>query len=129
MRKSSKLPDAFYDSEIERLSGLAKFPALPMAQKEIRRALRHISESDGGFITSLITQVVDSNAVCPSPAELIRRAGEIRHRAHASIGNPDCEFCHGSGWIQFVRRVSPPNVAPYDAEASKPCPCQRGRAV
>lgn len=127
MKNSNELADSFYDREIERLSGLPKFPLLPAARLEIRRALRHISKTDKTFIHNLISQAVDDDTLCPTPAELIRRAGEIRHRAQASIGKTNCELCHGSGWIQGVRRFAPAGMAAYDAEVSKPCAC-RGAA-
>ena len=124
MKKSNVLPDSFYDKEIERLSGLPRFPLVDAARKEIRRALRRVSETDGEFIRRLITQAVDDDTRCPTPAELIQRAGEIRHRAQASIGKTNCEQCHGTGWIQGVKRFTPAGMEPYDAEVSKPCACR-----
>lgn len=126
MKKSSKLPDAFYDKQIERMSGLQKFPLLPSAQKEIRRAMRRITETDGNFLNDLITVVVDSEAVCPTPAELIHRAGDIRHAAKKSAGSPDCPICEGSGFITTVRKVALPGIAPYDAEFAAVCKCRGG---
>lgn len=129
MRKSKRLEDAAYDDEIERMSNLAKFPAVPAARNELRRALRRISEADKDFIHDLISDVIDTNTICPTAADLLRRAGDKRSINRASLGNPDCESCHGSGWIQVTVRVSPPRVAPYDAETSKPCACRGGRAA
>lgn len=124
MKKSNKLPDRFYNDEVERLSGLPKFPALPAAQQEIRRALRRISETDSAFIRELITQAVDTDATCPTPAELIRRAGDIRHRARTSAPKTNCGLCHGTGFIAVVRKVQVGGMAPYETEFSTPCKCR-----
>jgi hypothetical protein len=129
VKKSSKLPDSFFTNEIERMSGLPKFPLLPAARLEIRRALRRVSETDGTFIHNLITEAVDADTICPTPAELIRRAGEIRHRAHASVGKADCERCHGSGFIRVTRRVRVAGMEPYEAEFSAMCVCRGGQAA
>lgn len=127
MKKSHKLADEFYEDQVKRLSGLAKFPHLPAAQKEIRRALRQISEYDADFIERLIDGVVDSNTSCPTPAELRQHAGEIRRRAHQSIGKSDCPQCHGSGFISITRRVNLPGVPAYDCEAAAVCSCRGDR--
>lgn len=127
MKKSKLLDDAFYDKQIDRLSGLAKFPAVPEAQKELRRALRRISETNEAFISRLIADVIDTNEKCPTPAELIRRAGEMRALATpTSLGKPDCEFCYGSGFVTVTKRVKIPGLQPYDADAAELCSCRGG---
>jgi hypothetical protein len=128
VKRSSLKPleDADYDKQVERLSGLPKFPQVPTAQKEIRRALRRISETDIGFLRKLIDDVVDSAMVCPTPADLIRFAGEKRNRVQTSPGKPDCEACRGSGFVTTVRRVELHGVEPYDADFAAVCKC-RGR--
>lgn len=127
MKKSGKLPDKFYDEQIERMSGLPKFPLLPLAQKEIRRALRGISETDGGFIEVLITEVVDSHTVCPTPASLTALAGAKRHRAQSSIGKPGCDLCQGTGFVTKTRMVALSGLVPYEAEYAALCPCRGGK--
>jgi hypothetical protein len=127
VQKSKLLDDVFYDKQIERMSSLAKFPQVPEAKKELRRALRRISETNVGFISRLISDVIDTNEKCPTPAELIRRAGDMRQLAPKSHGKPDCERCHGTGWVSFTRRVSVNGVAPYDADAAKACDCIAGQ--
>lgn len=130
--KPKLLPDKTYDEEIERLSGLAKFPELPRAKQELRHALRRISETDAKFLHRLISDVMDTHATCPTPADLIQLAGAKRHRVMQNqsecIGNPDCPDCHGSGFISFTRRVHIAGLDPYDADFAKPCPC-RGRKL
>lgn len=125
--KLKSLEDADYDKQVERLSGLPKFPQVPTAQKELRRALRRISETDVGFIRKLIDDVVDTATVCPTPSDLIRIAGEKRHQANKSIGNPSCPKCHGSGFVSFTRRVEIPGMEPYDGDFAAICTCRRGR--
>ena len=127
MKKSKLLADAVYEKEVDRLSGLPKYPALPAAQKELRRALRRISEFDEDFIHRLITDVVDDSPVCPTPADLIRMAGERRHRTQTSAGKLDCLLCGGSGFVRTVCKVSLPGIAPYDAECSAVCQCRGGK--
>jgi hypothetical protein len=118
------LDDAVYDKQVERLSGLPKFPLLPTAQKELRRALRRISETDFEFLRKLIDDVVDSHERCPTPAELIQLAGAKRHRAHTTVGNTDCDACGGAGFITTVRKVQPLGMDPYEAEFATPCQCR-----
>jgi hypothetical protein len=118
------LPDSTYDQELERLSGLAKYPALPKAQQELRHALRRITESDIEFLHRLISEVVDTHSICPTPSDLIQIAGAKRHRAQQSIGKPDCEECHGSGFVSFTRRVHVTGMDPYEADFSRPCACR-----
>jgi hypothetical protein len=127
VKKSSKLPDDFYDKQIERMSGLQKFPLLPMAQKEIRRALRRIAETDGDFITSLISEVVDTATICPTPADLITMAGAKRHRTNTSVGKANCDRCQGSGFVTTVRTVSVPGIQSYETEFAAVCACRGGR--
>jgi hypothetical protein len=118
------LEDADYDKQVERLSGLPKFPQLPAAQKELRRALRRISDTDIGFLRHLLDEVVDTATVCPTPSELIQMAGAKRHRTYASIGKTDCKLCGGSGFVTTMRRVSPLGMDPYDAEFAEVCTCR-----
>lgn len=124
-----KLLDAFYDEEIQRLSGLPKFPEVPKAQHEMRRALRRVSETDQAFIHRLISDVIDTDERCPTPAELIRRAGELRQQSGPrSLGDPDCEVCQGSGWVSVTRPVSIGGLHEYEADFSRPCRCRIARA-
>lgn len=130
MKKSKtkkQLEDADYDHQIERLSGLAKFPHLPAAKGELRRAMRRISEMDLDFLRRLIDDVVDSAKVCPTPAELIEMAGAKRHRVHKAVGKPDCERCGGSGFVTTVRTVTPPGMEPYDTDFAEVCGCRTGK--
>jgi hypothetical protein len=121
---SKKLADAIYDREIGRMANLTGFPLLPAAQLEYRRVLRRISETDGDFLHKLITDVIDSVTVCPTPAELIQRAGAIRHRARPTAGNAGCERCGGSGFVTTVRQVAIAGIAPYEAEFAAVCTCR-----
>ena len=124
------LRDAAYDEQIERLSGLPKFPALPKARQELCAALRRISETDLTFIHRLISDVVDTHTSCPTPADLIQLAGAKRHRSmqvnQPTIGDPECPHCHGSGFVSFTRWVRLPNLDPYEADFARACNC-RGR--
>lgn len=124
MRKSQMLPDAFYGEEIERLSGLPKYPMLPKAQQELRHALRRISETDANFIHRLMNDVVDTHTTCPTPADLIQMAGAKRQRKQTSVGNADCEVCGGSGFVTTIRAVALPGLAPYEAEFAAVCKCR-----
>lgn len=126
MPKLKLLPDAYYNEEIERISGLVKFPQLPRARQELCHALRRISETDMNFIHRLISDVVDTHSVCPTPAELIQMAGAKRARMKTAVGNADCERCGGSGFITTLRQVSLPGIPAYEAEFASPCIC-RGR--
>lgn len=127
MKKSKLLADTTYDGEVERLSGLPKFPMLPAAQKELRNALRRISESDADFIHRLISDVVDTHSICPTPAELIQIAGAKRHRKQTSVGRPDCPYCEGSGFVISYRTVAPEGFAPYETSCASVCTCRGGR--
>lgn len=129
-RSRPSLEDADYDKQVERLSGLPKFPALPTAQKELRRAMRRITETDIAFLRKLIDDVVDTATVCPTPADLIQMAGAKRNRTaqntHETIGRPDCPYCEGTGFTIFYRRVSPGGVEPYEASFAAVCTCRGG---
>jgi hypothetical protein len=126
VKKSKLLSDETYDTEVARLSGLPKFPQVPTAQKELRRALRRISETDIDFIHRLISDVIDQTEACPTPADLIRIAGDMRARVKTTVGNTHCEICGGSGFVTTVRAVKISGLAPYDAEFAEVCSC-RGR--
>jgi hypothetical protein len=127
VKKSKLLEEEFYDGQIERMSSLEKFPHVPAAKQEVRRTLRRISESDPDFIRHLISYVVDTARVFPTPADLLRMAGEKRQRVQTSIGKPDCKRCGGSGFVTTVRKVSPSGIAPYEAEFAAVCTCRGGR--
>lgn len=127
VKKSKQLPDKFYDDQIERLSGLPKFPVLPLAQREFRRALRRISDSDGEFIHKLINDVIDSATTCPTPAALLNLAGAKRHRVRGSLGKADCGQCQGTGFVTKTRMVELPGMVPYEAEYAAVCPCRGGK--
>jgi len=126
--KSKQLRDSVYREEVERLSGLPKYPALPRAQQELCAALRRISETDGNFLHRLINDVVDTHTTCPTPADLIQMAGAKRSRAaqtaHQSMAIPDCEICGGSGFVSATRLVKVSGLAPYEAEFAAPCNCR-----
>lgn len=125
MQKSKLLGDAFYDEQINRMSGLAKFPHLPDAQKELRRALRRVSSSDREFLYRLVSEIVDTSERCPTPAEVLRRAGEMRQQGMVvTVGDPHCAVCHGSGWESFTRRVNLGGLSEYHADFSQPCKCR-----
>jgi hypothetical protein len=117
------LADEFYDQQIERMSGLPRYPMIPEAQKELRRALRRISETDGKFIMRLISDVVDTDERCPTPAELLRRANGMQ-RPKVIAGNPDCQVCNGSGWVSVTRPVSIGGLREYEADFARPCKCR-----
>lgn len=127
MRKSKLLDDIQYEKEVERMSALPKFPQIPAAQKELRRALRRISETDIEFIHRLISDVIDQAFTCPTPADLIRIAGEKRARVKTSVGLADCERCDGSGFVTVVRKVTLPGIEPYEAEFAALCTCRGGK--
>jgi hypothetical protein len=118
------LADVIYDEQVERLSGLSKFPALPKARQELCHALRRITEADGEFLHRLISDVVDTHSVCPTPAELIQLAGAKRHRTRTNLGKADCELCQGSGFVTTIRKVALPGLEPYDAEFAAACTCR-----
>jgi hypothetical protein len=123
---SKLLPDKFYDDQIERLSCLDKYPALPMAQKELRQTLRRISDTDAKFLQRLIGDVIDTHTVCPKPMDLIQVAERMRRPTMRSLGNPDCQVCNGSGWESFTKMVKIGNMQPYEANVSRPCKCRAG---
>ncbi len=125
MKKSKLLDDDAYQKQVQRLSGLPKFPQVPAAQGELRRALRRISETDEGFLHKLISDMVDNATVCPTAADLIRFAGEKRSRAAQSVAKPDCEHCGGSGFVSVTRQVHIAGLAPYEAEFAERCKCGR----
>jgi len=119
------LPDEFYDEQVNRLSCLDKFPLLPAGQKELRRTLRRISESDRKFLERLISRVVDTFTICPKPGELMQQADAMRKPlTEKPLGNPDCEVCHGEGWESFQKWVEPGGVDPYMADFARPCKCR-----
>ena len=128
--KPKLLPDSEYEKQVERLSGLPKYPALPAGQKELRAALRRISETDANFLHRLISDVMDTHSTCPTPADLIQLAGAKRHRSmqvnQPTIGDPECPNCHGSGFVSFTHWVRLPNLDPYEADFARACNC-RGR--
>jgi hypothetical protein len=122
--KLKLLDDAEYEKQVQRLSGLPKFPQLPAAQKELIRGLRRISDTDVGFLHKLISDVVDTATVCPTPSELIQMAGAKRHRTYTSVGKADCPQCEGSGFVTTIRNVALPGLEPYEAEFAAPCQCR-----
>jgi hypothetical protein len=124
--RSKSLDDAFYDEQVERLSGLDKYPLVPTGQKELRQTLRRISETDRRFIERVISEVVDTRTVCPKPSEIMQYAARLRQPSRKSLGNPDCEVCHGSGWESFVKRVNAAGGHEYDADFARPCRCRAG---
>jgi hypothetical protein len=115
-----------YDDQVERLSGLPHFPALPAPKKELCRALRRISETDVDFLHNLISDAIDTAMVCPTPAQLIQMAGAKRDLARKSLGNPNCPECHGSGWVSSRRKVSVPGVGQYETDFAAACRCCGG---
>ena len=72
--KRKLLPDKIYDDEIERMSGLPKFPAYYKGRQELRHALRRISETDLRLLHRLISDVMDTHTSCPTPASLMQMA-------------------------------------------------------
>jgi hypothetical protein len=119
------LDDTFYDEQVERLSSLDKFPLLPIGQKELRQTLRRISDSDRKFIQRLIDELIDTRTVCPKPSDLLAQAAKMRQPQQRSLGNPDCELCHGSGWESVHRAVNPAGLGAYQADVARPCACRR----
>jgi hypothetical protein len=125
MKARRLLEDSFYEEQAERLGGLSKYPALPRAQQELRATLRKISDSDKVFIERLISACVDTNEFCPTPAELLRRATEMRSLTpKKTLGNLDCEVCQGSGWESFERMVTLGSLEPYMGQFARPCKCR-----
>jgi hypothetical protein len=122
------LPDTFYDEQVGRLSGLDKYPAIPVGQHELRRALRRISETDRKFIERLIGEIIDTRTVCPKPLELTEEAERLRRPQYKPLGNPACAVCNGSGWESLTRRVRPGGHE-YEAEFARPCKCRVGSAA
>ena len=114
--------DKFFNDELDRMRMLKRFPELPTARQEMVRTLRHISENRN-FLHELVTFFVDSCDRCPTPHELRERAGIMRSAEAKSMGNPNCEDCHGTGWITTTRKVEISGMQPYEAEASKRCRC------
>jgi hypothetical protein len=122
--KTKFLDDAFYATQLERLSGLRGFPLIPAAQADLTRALRRVSETDGEFIHRLVTQFVDDSAGrCPKPGELLHQAGQWRQHKQTSLGNPACLKCDGTGWVSGTRMVKVKGVEPYEADYSERCLC------
>jgi hypothetical protein len=98
---------------------------VPSAQKELRRALRRISDSDEAFLHKLISDAVDTALVCPTPADLLRMAGEKRQRIEKSVGATDCPDCGGSGFLSTTHMVKPAGLEPYETDFAAPCACRR----
>jgi hypothetical protein len=127
VKKSKLLPDAVYVEEAKRLSGLRKFPAVPSALQELYRAMRRIAEADSDFLHRLISDVVDTATVCPTPAELIQMAGAKRHRQRTSAGRADCSYCEGTGFVITFHMVHPQGFEPYEASFAAVCACRGGK--
>lgn len=123
---TKKLSDATYDQEIERMSNLAGFPHLPKAQLQLRRALRRITDVDAQFLHRLISDVVDTFEVCPKPADLAKRADDLR-RQRKPAGRADCPSCSGSGYVTMLRVVNVPGIPPYETEFAAVCTCRGGK--
>jgi hypothetical protein len=123
-RNPSLLADSVYDDQVERLTGLSKFPAMPKARQELIHALRRISDTDADFLHRLISDVVDTHSICPTPADLIRMAGEKRQRVRTSVGKSDCPYCEGTGFVITYRTVSPVGLPPYEASGAARCQCR-----
>ena len=125
--KRKLLPDKTYDDQIERMSGLPKFPAYDKARQELRHALRRVSETDLEFIHRLISDVMDTHTSCPTPASLMQMATAKRQRAAqaAHPGLPDCDHCGGSGFVTVTRHVKISGLGEYDADFAERCHCGR----
>ena len=125
--KQKLLPDSAYEKQIERMSGLPKFPVLPGAKQELRHALRRISETDLNFLHRLISDVMDTHTSCPTPASLFQMAGQKRQRAaevaYSVKALPDCERCGGTGFISITRHVKIAGLGEYDADFAERCHC------
>lgn len=127
MPKSKLLRDSVYAEEIERMSGLPKFPTHDKARQELQYALRRISETDGNFLHRLISDVMDTHTSCPSPADLIRMAGAKRQRAAQTaaetVAKPDCDHCGGTGFVSVKRLVHISGLDPYESDFAERCHC------
>lgn len=122
-----KLSDALYSQEIERMSQLAGFPLVPAAQLEYRRVLRRITETDKAFLHNLISDVIDSVTICPTPAELMQRAGVIRQHTRTDAGGASgCAICGGSGYVTTMRQVSVSGLGSYETGFAARCQCRGG---
>jgi hypothetical protein len=123
MGKVHSLSDDVYNKELERMRMMKRFPELPTAKQEMIRVLRRITEHDKQFLHELITFFVDNGERCPTPHELIERAGNMRTRVHKPLGNPACLKCGGSGWVRTTRTVRVSGMEPYEADCSTRCLC------
>lgn len=121
------LADTAYEMELSRLAHLKEFPHIPILQRELVRAMRTVTETDGEFLHRLITSLIDNNVDCPRPADIIAAADRARAVRYKPPGDPGCEDCHGSGFRQVTRRVHVHGVEPYTADAAEICKC-RGKA-
>jgi hypothetical protein len=117
------IEDVVYEYELDRMSQLAKFPAVPVVRQEMIRTLRHITEVDRDFLHALVSYFVDHGKTCPLPRELREQAGKMRYAAAKPLGGEDCPKCHGTGFYHTTKRVQIPGLEPYDAECSEPCRC------
>jgi len=131
VRNSKSLSDAFYDTQVERLSSLDRFPLLPAGQKELRQTLRRVSNNDPKFVERLISGLVDSRTISPKPTEILQYAAELRQSMESSrpSGDPNCPKCHGSGWESFVKPVKVGEMPQYDAAFSRRCYCRKESVV
>lgn len=123
MLKSRLLSDEIYNDELDRMRMMKRFAEVPAARQEMIRALRRVSQNDKLFLHDLITFFIDNAERCPTPHELIERAGIMRASKSKPLGSPACEKCYGTGYIHTTRIVKISGMEPYEAECSMRCDC------
>jgi len=100
-------------SQIERLSGLKKYPKKTVAALELAKALE--AAATEAAAEQYITDCVGNQRVCPTPAD-------IRAYFRGPMTSPavaDCPRCHGTGWRSVTRKDAHGNLV----DASAPCRC------
>lgn len=108
----------FCKEQVSRFAGCPGWPSkeYPAAIRDLVDSLVSLSRSDRGFAQRLVDICKETGTFCPTVADLIRIAGELR----TSRTYPDprtrigCEKCDWTGW----RLIKGPK-----GEGSKRCEC------
>jgi hypothetical protein len=123
MARKNSLSDDVYEKELDRMRMLKRFPEMPSARQETIRVMRRITSESRSFLHELITFFVDNAERCPTPHELIERAGIMRATENKPLGDPACLRCTGTGYVRGTRMVTVPGMEPYEADYSARCAC------
>ena len=122
MRSPQPLKDEAYNTELDRMRMLPKFPEIPTARQELIRGLRQVT-GNRDFLHSLITHFVDHGDHCPTVTELCDRARIMHHSHQGHTGSAACVQCGGTGWIRGTKTITPPGMEPYEADYTRRCQC------